>query len=47
MALEILGLDGLSESVYRALLADPDADLVVLADRLSVDVAEVRGRWRG
>jgi DNA-binding CsgD family transcriptional regulator len=40
--LEILGLDGLSESVYRALLADPDADLVVLADRLSVDVAEVR-----
>jgi predicted transcriptional regulator/DNA-binding CsgD family transcriptional regulator len=42
VALEILGLDGLSESVYRALLADPDADLVVLADRLSVDAADVR-----
>jgi len=40
--LEILGLDGLSESVYRALLADPDADLVVLAGRLAADTADVR-----
>ncbi|MFL6127853.1 MAG: LuxR C-terminal-related transcriptional regulator [Mycobacteriales bacterium] len=37
MALEILGLDGLPESVYRALLADPDADLSVLAGQLGVD----------
>ena len=42
MALEILGLDGLSESVYRALLADPDADLSALAARLGVDIATVR-----
>lgn len=41
MALEILGLDGLSESVYRALLADPDADPTVLAQRLSVELSEV------
>ncbi len=41
MALEILGLDGLSESVYRALLADPDADLTALADRLGVPPADV------
>lgn len=42
MALEILGLDGLSESVYRALLADPDADLYALAARLHVEVPQVR-----
>jgi sugar-specific transcriptional regulator TrmB/DNA-binding CsgD family transcriptional regulator len=35
--LEILGLEGLSESVYRALLADPDVDLSILARRLGVD----------
>lgn len=38
MALEILGLDGLSESVYRELLTDPDADLDALAVRLGVPV---------
>ena len=37
MALEILGLDGLPEAVYRALLADPDADLSALARQLGVD----------
>ena len=42
MALEILGLDGLSESVYRAMLADPDADLDALAARLGVPGTEVR-----
>ena len=36
MALEILGLDGLPESVYRTLLADPHADLTVLAGKLRV-----------
>jgi sugar-specific transcriptional regulator TrmB len=41
VALEILGLDGLSESVYRAMLANPDADLSELAGRLGVPVAEV------
>jgi sugar-specific transcriptional regulator TrmB/DNA-binding CsgD family transcriptional regulator len=40
--LEILGLDGLSESVYRALLADPDADLSALARRLGVDERQTR-----
>jgi sugar-specific transcriptional regulator TrmB len=42
VALEILGLDGLSESVYRAMLADPDADLDALAARLGVSGAAVR-----
>ena len=42
MALEILGLDGLSESVYRAMLANPDADLDALAVSLAVPSAEVR-----
>jgi sugar-specific transcriptional regulator TrmB/DNA-binding CsgD family transcriptional regulator len=42
VALEILGLDGLAESVYRALLADPDADLDVLARRLGVEESAVR-----
>jgi sugar-specific transcriptional regulator TrmB len=41
VALEILGLDGLSESVYRAMLANPDADLGELAGKLGVPVAEV------
>ncbi len=41
MALEILGLDGLSESVYRAMLANPDADLDNLAEKLGVSRAEV------
>ena len=41
MALEILGLDGLSESVYRAMLANPDADLGEFANALGVPVAEV------
>jgi sugar-specific transcriptional regulator TrmB len=40
--LEILGLDGLSESVYRTLLADPDADLRTVARRLGVGDGEVR-----
>jgi len=47
VALEILGLDGLSESVYRALLADPDADLDALARRLGVDGPAVRTRCAG
>ncbi len=42
MALEILGLDGLSESVYRAMLANPDSDLGALAVTLGVPGAEVR-----
>lgn len=42
MALEILGLDGLPESVYRALLADPDADLTALSHRLGVDERRTR-----
>ena len=41
MALEILGLDGLSEAVYRAMLSNPDADLDALADSLQVPSAEV------
>ena len=41
MALEILGLDGLSESVYRAMLVNPDADLHELATALGVPVADV------
>ena len=44
MALEILGLDGLSESVYRAMLANPDADLTELAGKLGVPVTEVNRR---
>ena len=46
MALEILGLDGLSESVYRALLTDPEPDLGVLAGRLGVPEPEVRAAVR-
>ncbi|CAA9290037.1 MAG: hypothetical protein AVDCRST_MAG41-4488 [uncultured Corynebacteriales bacterium] len=46
MTLEILGLDGLSESVYRAMLADPDADLDALAARLGVPGSEVREALR-
>jgi len=42
VALEILGLNGLSESVFRAMLADPDADLEALARRLGVSRGEVR-----
>lgn len=42
MALEILGLDGLSEAVYRAMLENADADLTVVAESLRVPVAEVR-----
>jgi DNA-binding CsgD family transcriptional regulator len=42
VALEILGLDGLSESVYRAMLADPDADLDALAVTLGVPSVTVR-----
>ena len=42
MALEILGLDGLSEAVYRAMLENPDADLDVLAVALGVPGREVR-----
>ena len=42
MALEILGLDGLSESVYRAMLTNPDADLDALAVTLGVPSSEVR-----
>jgi sugar-specific transcriptional regulator TrmB len=42
VALEILGLDGLSESVYRAMLANPDADLDQLAVELGVATADVR-----
>lgn len=42
MALEILGLDGLSESVYRALLSDPDSELAAVADRLGVEEQDVR-----
>ena len=41
MALEILGLDGLSESVYRAMLVNPDADLTELAGKLGVPLTEV------
>jgi len=41
VALEILGLDGLSESVYRAMLANPDADLTELAGKLGVPLADV------
>lgn len=41
MALEILGLDGLSESVYRAMLANPDADLDELAGKLDVSRADI------
>lgn len=46
MALEILGLNGLPESVYRALLADPHADLGVLAGKLGVPESEVRSALR-
>lgn len=42
MALEILGLDGLSEAVYRAMLQNPAADLDVLAGALDVPCSEVR-----
>jgi sugar-specific transcriptional regulator TrmB len=42
VALEILGVDGLSESVYRAMLANPDADLDALAVTLEVSGADVR-----
>ena len=42
MALEILGLDGLSEAVYRAMLTNPDADLDALAVTLEVPGTEVR-----
>jgi sugar-specific transcriptional regulator TrmB len=42
VALEILGLDGLSESVYRAMLTNPDADLDALAVSLAVPSTEVR-----
>jgi sugar-specific transcriptional regulator TrmB len=42
VALEILGLDGLSESVYRAMLTNPDADLDALAVSLGVPTTEVR-----
>jgi sugar-specific transcriptional regulator TrmB/DNA-binding CsgD family transcriptional regulator len=42
VALEILGLDGLAESVYRAMLADSESDLDVLATRLGVPHSEVR-----
>ena len=42
VALEILGLDGLSESVYRAMLVNPDADLDALAVSLGVPSAAVR-----
>jgi len=41
VALEILGLDGLSESVYRAMLANPDADLDELAGKLDVSRADI------
>jgi sugar-specific transcriptional regulator TrmB len=44
--LEILGLDGLSESVYRAMLANPDADLRELATKLGVPVADVEHALR-
>lgn len=46
MALEILGLNGLPESVYRALLADPRADLTRLGRTLGVSEAEVRAAVR-
>ena len=42
MALEILGLDGLSESVYRAMLANPDADLDALDGTLGVQGTAAR-----
>jgi sugar-specific transcriptional regulator TrmB len=42
VALEILGLNGLSESVYRAMLTNPDADLDALAVSLGVPSTEVR-----
>ena len=41
VALEILGLDGLSESVYRAMLANPDADLDELAGKLEASRADI------
>lgn len=41
MALEILGLDGMSEAVYRAMLENPDADLDLLARSLGVPATEV------
>jgi sugar-specific transcriptional regulator TrmB len=40
--LEILGLDGVSESVYRVMLTDPGVDLDVLAEQLGVPATEVR-----
>lgn len=46
MALEILGLNGLPESVYRALLTDPGADLTALARKLDVSETEVRAALR-
>jgi sugar-specific transcriptional regulator TrmB len=42
VALEILGLDGLSESVYRALLANPEVDPDALAGKLGVPGLQVR-----
>jgi DNA-binding CsgD family transcriptional regulator/sugar-specific transcriptional regulator TrmB len=42
VALEILGLDGLSEAVYRAMLENPEADLDLLAQSLEVSGADVR-----
>jgi sugar-specific transcriptional regulator TrmB len=41
VALEILGLDGLSEAVYRAMLENPDADLDLLAGTLEVPAVDV------
>jgi sugar-specific transcriptional regulator TrmB/DNA-binding CsgD family transcriptional regulator len=46
VALEILGLNGLPESVYRALLADPHSDLTLLARKLGVPDTEVRAALR-
>jgi sugar-specific transcriptional regulator TrmB/DNA-binding CsgD family transcriptional regulator len=40
--LEILGLDGLQQSVYRALLDDPRVDVAALAARLGVGEDEAR-----
>jgi sugar-specific transcriptional regulator TrmB len=42
VALEILGLDGLAESVYRAMLANPEADPDALAAKLGVSGVQVR-----